>query len=94
MSLEHQHVYAFAERVTIAGEDGPACVEHIAKPLKGCPQASTRVIVRWEGRLRPGTRIQTGGRELVVVRMFPMTPRMRIAHLLCAPAPTENGRTI
>lgn len=87
-------VYAFDARVEIAGKIGPACVEPIVRAPKGCPAASVRVIVRWEGKLPKGARISTGDRDLVVLRMFPMSDRVRVAHLLCAPLGAElNGLT-
>jgi hypothetical protein len=82
-------VYTFAARVEIAGVTGPACVEPIERPLKGCPAATVRIIVRWDGKLAKGARISTGDRELVVLRVFPMTDRVRVAHLLCARADAQ-----
>lgn len=88
--------YLFDARVRIAGETGPACIEPIRKPLVTCPQATLRVIVRWAGKLPRGARVDTGDAELIVLRMFPMSDRVRVAHLLCVkaesfvPAGTED----
>jgi hypothetical protein len=86
-------LYAFDARVRIGGETGPACLERIEKPLKSCPKATTRVIARWQGELPRGAKIDTGSGELVVLRVFPMSQRVRVAHFLCASAetaPTEK----
>lgn len=79
-------VYAFDARVKISGVTGPACLERIDKPLTKCPKATIRVIVRWEGLVKPGARIDTGDGELIVLRVFPMNDRVRVAHLLCCRA--------
>lgn len=79
-------LYAFDARVVICGEAGPACLEVIERPLAGCPRATVRIIVRWAGKLPRGARVSTGSAELEVLRMFSMTSRNRVAHLLCRPA--------
>lgn len=75
--------YSFTAQATIRGQTGAAHVEPIATPLTRCPAATTRVIVRWSGTLPPRTTITVDGRPLVVLKVFPITARVSVAHLLC-----------
>lgn len=81
-----KRAYAFDAWVEISGVRGPACIERMARPPRNCARASVRVIVRWEGRLRRGTIVPSSAGPMILLRMFPMSPRARIAHLLCGPA--------
>ena len=89
-----KRVYDFADRLIIGGVEGPACVEALAAPLKTAPDATMRVMVRWEGKLAKGAVVELlGGKRLTVVRMFPMSTRVRVAHLLCKLATDAQGAT-
>lgn len=85
-----KRAYAFDAWVEIDGVRGPACIERMARPPRNCARASVRVIVRWEGRLRRGTIVPTSAGAMILLRMFPMSPRARIAHLLCGPAASHT----
>lgn len=89
MPPEASRVYSFASWIELNGERGPACIERMAAPPKKCPDASTRIIVRWEGRVKAGTRIKTSAGDMQVLRFFQMTTAQRVAHILCLPARPE-----
>lgn len=81
-----KRTFVFDHACTINGETSVACVEPIAQKLRACPEATTRIVVRWEGRLKAGAAIDVDGDAYTVHRMFPLGEGVRVAHLLCSRA--------
>ncbi len=84
--------YAFDREALIEGARGRVCLEQILTPPEDTPDASSRVMARWTGLLRPGSVITVADRRLVVLRVRPMGGRRTVAHILCrdAAAPTRS----
>lgn len=85
----NKSAYQFTEKVVIAGEEGHAHVETIAKPVKMCPHATTRVIARWVGKVKRNTVILVNGEGMRVLRMFAMEKGAPVAHFLCVAEASE-----